>query len=197
MRYVFIRAEKAQYPVALLCRVLRVARSGFYAWLSRDESARERRDRELLPLIQEIFKTSRKTYGSPRVFEDLQAQGVPCSRRTIERLMREAGITPPRKLKFKKTTDSDHPYATAANLMDRDFSSSAPNRVHRPCSRSSSCPANGDRNIPLPVPVNLRLRLRLPDWRARDKKKPAPRGRGAGHQVAFQAYRSPNTRSYR
>ena len=129
MRYIFIRAEKALYPVALLCRVLQVARSGFYAWLSRDESARERRDRELLPLIREVFKTSRQTYGSPRVFEDLRVRKVPCSRRTIERLMREAGITPPRKRKFKKTTDSSHPYATAANLVDRDFSSPAPNRL--------------------------------------------------------------------
>ena len=129
MRYIFIRAEKAHYPVALLCRVLRVARGGFYAWLSRGESARERRDRELLPLIREAFKTSRQTYGSPRVFEDLRDRKVPCSRRTIERLMREAGITPPRKRKFKKTTDSDHPYVTATNLLDRDFSSPAPNRV--------------------------------------------------------------------
>ena len=129
MRYIFIRAEKALYPVALLCRVLQVARSGFYAWLSRDASARERRDRELLPLIQEVFKTSRQTYGSPRVFEDLRARKVPCSRRTIERLMRAAGITPPRKPKFKKTTDSNHPYAIAANLVDRDFSSPEPNRL--------------------------------------------------------------------
>jgi len=129
MRYIFIRAEKAFYPVALLCRVLRVARSGFYAWLSRGESAREHRDRELLPLIREVFKTNRQTYGSPRVFEELRSRKVPCSRRTIERLMREAGITPPRKRKFKKTTDSNHPFATAANLVDRDFSSPAPNRL--------------------------------------------------------------------
>ena len=128
MRYEFIRAEKALYPVVLLCRVLRVARSGFYAWLSRGESDRELRDRELLPLIREVFKTSRQTYGSPRVFEELRARGVPCSRRTIERLMREAGIRPPRRRKFRKTTDSDHPYVTAANLLDRDFSSPEPDR---------------------------------------------------------------------
>ena len=129
MRYVFIRAEKAHYPVASLCRVLRVGRSGFYAWLRRGESARERRDRELLPAIREVFQTSRETYGSPRVFEDLRTQRIPCSRRRVERLMREAGITPPRKRKFKKTTDSDHPYITAANVLGRDFSSPAPNRV--------------------------------------------------------------------
>ena len=60
------------------------------------------------------------------MFEELRAQGVPCSRRRIERLMREAGITPPRRRRFRKTTDSDHPYVTAENLLDRDFSSAAP-----------------------------------------------------------------------
>ncbi len=128
MRFEFIRAEKARYPVAALCRVLQVCRSGFYAWLSRGESVRERRDRELLRLIREAFEASRQTYGSPRVFEELRDRGVPVGRRTIERLMREAGITPPRRRKFRKTTDSDHPFVTAANLLDRDFSSSAPNQ---------------------------------------------------------------------
>jgi transposase InsO family protein len=128
MRYEFIRAEKACYPVSLLCRVLRVCRSGFYAWLSRGESARKRRDRELLPLIREAFEVSRQTYGSPRVFEELRDRGVPVGRRTIERLMRGAGITPPRRRKFRKTTDSDHPFVTAANLLGRDFSSPAPDQ---------------------------------------------------------------------
>jgi len=128
VRYEFIRAEKARYPVSLLCRVLRVARSGFYAWLSGGESKRELRDRKLLPLIREAFEASRQTYGSRRVHAELRARKVPCSRRTIERLMREAGIRPPRRRKFRKTTDSDHPYTTAANLLGRDFSSPEPNR---------------------------------------------------------------------
>ena len=127
MRYAFIRAERAQYPVALMCRLLQVARSGFYSWLSRGKSARERCDRKLLPLIQESFEASRKTYGSPRVHADLQAQGVTVSRRVVERLMRMDGITPPRKRKFKVTTDSDHPFVIAENILDRDFSSPTPN----------------------------------------------------------------------
>jgi transposase InsO family protein len=128
VRYEFIRAEKAHYPVAILCRVLRVARSGFYAWSARGESARARRDRELLPKIREVFDRSRQTYGSPRVHEELRALNLPAGRRTIERLMREAGITPPRRRKFRRTTDSDHPFVTAANLLDRDFSCTEPNR---------------------------------------------------------------------
>jgi len=128
VRYEFIRAEKASYPVSLMCRVLRVARSGFYAWLSGGESKRELRDRELLPLIQEAFDASRQTYGSRRVHAELRAQEVPCGRRQIERVMRNAGIRPPRRRRFRKTTDSDHPYVTATNVLDRDFSSTEPNR---------------------------------------------------------------------
>ncbi len=127
MRYQFIRAEKAYYPVSVLCRVLQVSRSGFYAWLSQGESCRQQQDRQLLPQIRVAFEASRRTYGSPRIFEELQVWGIPCSRRRVERLMQEAGITPPRKRRFKKTTDSDHPYATAENILDRDFSSPAPN----------------------------------------------------------------------
>jgi len=128
VRYGFIRAERAHFPVTMLCRVLRVSRSGFYMWLHRGESRRERRKLELLPVIREMFETSRETYGSPRIFRDLKALGIRCARRTIERLMRHAGITPPVKRRFKKTTDSEHPYVTAINVLGRDFGPAAPNR---------------------------------------------------------------------
>ena len=128
MRYVFIRAEKVRYPIAILCRVLQVSRSGFYHWLKGDRSVRELRDAELLELIREIFKQSRKNYGSPRIYEELRARRVRCSLGRVERLMRENGITPPTKKKFRKTTDSDHPFPPAPNLLGRDFSSPGPDR---------------------------------------------------------------------
>jgi len=128
MRYRFIRAEKARYPVSILCRVLRVSRSGFYAWLAGDRSVREDQDRRLVVWIREAFQASRRTYGSPRIYRELRERKVPCSRGRIERWMRQCGITPPRKRRFRKTTDSDHPYETAANLLDRDFASSGPDR---------------------------------------------------------------------
>jgi putative transposase len=127
VKYDFIRAEKARYPVALLCRCLKVARSGFYAWMRRG-SKRELDDRRLLTLIREIFLENRRAYGSRRIYRELRARGVRCSRTRVERLMREAGITPPRRRRFRKTTDSDHTLPIAENLLDRDFSSSAPNR---------------------------------------------------------------------
>ncbi len=126
MKYGFIRAEKARYPVMLLCRCLEVTRSGFYAWLRRG-SKRELDDRRLLALIRAIFLENRRAYGSRRIYQELRARGVRSSRTRVERLMREAGITPPRRRRFRKTTDSDHALPVAENLLNRDFSSSAPN----------------------------------------------------------------------
>lgn len=128
MRYEFIRAEKVDFPVAFLCSACRVSRSGFYHWLNGQRSLREKRDQELLELIREIFEASRRTYGSPRIYRELKAREVRCSRQRVERLMRESGITPPPKKKFRKTTDSDHPFPPAPNLLDREFSCSEPNR---------------------------------------------------------------------
>lgn len=128
MIYEFIRAEKAFFPVSVLCRVLRVSRSGFYSWHRGDRSKREISDRRLLVEIKAVFEASRRNYGSPRVYDALRKEGVRCSLARVERLMRENNITPPRKSKFKKTTDSDHPHAIAPNILGRDFTSPSPNR---------------------------------------------------------------------
>lgn len=127
MRYEFIRAEKASYPVRLMCRLLEVSRSGFYAWLERKD-AREVSDRQLLQLIREIFAQSNETYGSPRIYRELRARKVRCDKARVERLMRENEITPPRKKKYRVTTDSNHNNPVAPNVLQRDFSSPGPNR---------------------------------------------------------------------
>ena len=127
MRFEFIRAEKAGFPVRLMCRLLKVSRSGFYAWLKRRD-VREVSDRQLLQLIREIFAQSNETYGSPRIYRELRTRKVPCDKARVERLMRENGITPPRKKKYRVTTDSNHKNPVAPNLLDRDFSSPGPNR---------------------------------------------------------------------
>jgi hypothetical protein len=126
--YEFIRAEKAIFPVSALCQVLRVSRSGFYSWHRGERSKRELSDRRLLVEIKSVFEASRRTYGSPRVYDELRKKGLRCSLARVERLMREHGITPPTKRKFRKTTDSDHRHAVAPNLLDRDFTSPSPNR---------------------------------------------------------------------
>ena len=89
-RYRFIAAEKATYPVSLLCRVLGVSRPSFYAWQDRGPSARERADQQLLQQITTIHRASRGTYGAPRVHAELREQGVRVARKRIARLMREA-----------------------------------------------------------------------------------------------------------
>ena len=111
-----------------MCDVLKVSRSGYYAWRQRVPSAREMADADLLPEIKKIFADSKQTYGSPRVHIELQADGIRVSRKRVERLMRENGLKVPRKRKKRVvTTDSDHNLAVAPNLLDREFTAAAPN----------------------------------------------------------------------
>jgi len=107
--------------------LLEVSRSGFYAWLGRSGS-RELNDRQLLQLIREIFAQSHETYGSPRIYRELRIRGDRCDKARVERLMQENGITPPRKKKYRVTTNSNHKNPVAPNVLQRDFTSPAPNR---------------------------------------------------------------------
>ncbi len=129
MRFSFIDAERAFYPVQVLCRVMEVGRSGFYAWLGRPPSARARTDEVLEGKIDRAFRGSRGTYGSPRIRAQLNAEGVPVSKRRVARLMRRRGLCGLRKARFKRTTDSRHKLPIAANLLGRDFTTTAPDRV--------------------------------------------------------------------
>jgi len=112
-----------------MCHVLDVSRSGYYAWLKRSESLRSREDKRLLKRISEIHKSSRETYGSPRVHAELQAEGVQCGRKRVARLMRLNGIRARQHKKFRATTDSRHSYAVAENLLNREFSVKFPDQV--------------------------------------------------------------------
>jgi len=129
MRYQFIRMHEKAWPVTVMCRVLRVARSGYYAWRRRGEAARERQNRALTVEIKAIHSKSRKTYGSPRVHAELRRQGHCCSLNRVERLMKRAGLRSKVDKKFRATTDSNHSHPVADNLLKRDFSASRPNEV--------------------------------------------------------------------
>jgi len=129
VKFEFIRAEKAGFPVRFMCRHLDVSRSGFYAWNRRPESNRAREDRRLAILAREAHEVSDRSYGSPRVHEALKAQGISISRKRVIRLMQEQGLkakSPPRR--FVRTTDSDHSMPVAPNLLARNFAASMPNR---------------------------------------------------------------------
>ena len=127
MRFAFIDVEKASYPLRISCRVLRVSRSGYYAWRDRLPSPRALEDEQLRPKIVEAFKTGRGTYGSPRVLDELIDQGYEVGRRRIARLMREMGLQGVMPRKFRVTTDSDHEHPIANNVLGRDFVASRPN----------------------------------------------------------------------
>jgi putative transposase len=126
VKFAFVAAEKAWAPVAVLCRILEVSRSGFYAWEERGPSARSTEDAKLSVEIAAIHKASRETYGSPRVQAELEAQGAVVNRKRVARLMAEMGLQSRRKRRFKATTDSKHDMPVAENLLDRKFEVDAP-----------------------------------------------------------------------
>jgi transposase InsO family protein len=126
---VFITAEKAQYPVSLLCSLLEVSRSGYYAWSVRRPSQRAIADRELTEEIRNIHESSKQRYGSPRVHEELGANDTHVGRKRVARLMKENGLSARIKRRFVKTTDSKHDFPIAPNILQRDFTVAAPNEI--------------------------------------------------------------------
>jgi transposase InsO family protein len=128
-RYRFVHEEKATYAVALLCRVLQVARSAYYAWARRGVSARAQADAALTTQIAAVHARSRRTYGVPRIHAELCAGGVRCARKRVARLMRAAGLVGCHRRRRTRTTVADPAHAPAPNLVARDFRSPAPNRL--------------------------------------------------------------------
>lgn len=128
MKFRFIATEKAHHALGLLCRCLRVTRSGFYAWQDRPESARATRDRQLKVLVHASFAASKGRYGSPRIHRDLLEQQERVSRKRVIRLMQEEKLKARLRKRFKCTTLSDHDQPVAANVLDRQFTADAPNQ---------------------------------------------------------------------
>jgi putative transposase len=130
MRFRFIEDRRVDYPVRILCEVLEVSASGYYAWRSRPESRRSAANRELVDDIKRVHRDKKGRYGSPRIHVELKAQGRGISRGRIERLMRHHGIRAIMARPFRvRTTDSRHGFPIAPNLLDRNFVAAAPNRV--------------------------------------------------------------------
>ena len=129
MKYPFIREHANEYPVQVMCRVLEVSRSGYYTWLRRPESKRERKNRRILTEIKAIFKEFNECYGSPRVFRELLRREIFCNIKRVERLMAQNGLRARQKRRFRVTTDSGHTLPVAPNILDRQFEAAAPNQI--------------------------------------------------------------------
>lgn len=132
MRFAFVQVHADEHHVTTMCRVLQVSKAGYYAWVNRSPSAHATADEQLAEQIRQVHRKSRGTYGSPRVQEELKAQGQRHGRKRIARIMRKRGIRAKTRRRFRRTTDSRHPHPVAPNTLDRQFSVdqiAAPDRV--------------------------------------------------------------------
>ena len=125
----FIAAEKANYPISLLCRMLGVSRSGFHAWEQRPPSDRQLVDAWLIERIGEIHQESRQTYGARRVHAALAHRGVRVGRKRVERLMRLRGLSGLVPKRYRRTTIRVPGVRVADDLVDREFTPAAPNEL--------------------------------------------------------------------
>jgi len=128
VKYASIDRRLDRYPLRMMCRLLKVSASGYYAWRTRPESARAKRDRELMPKIRRVHEVSKGVYGSPRVHAELVAEGVRVGRHKVARLMRLERLKGCPKRRFRVTTQRDPAHPVAKNLLKQDFKAKAPNQ---------------------------------------------------------------------
>ena len=129
MRYAWIETQRDSYPLALLCRVLRVSRSGYYAWRGREPSPSAQRRQQIGQAARQSHCDSHGTYGYRRVHRDLvDDHEIACCRETVRRVMAEWGLFGRPKRRFVKTTDSDHDEPIAVNRLERDFTATRPDQ---------------------------------------------------------------------
>ena len=121
MKYACIARHCGEFPVRLMCRVLSVCASGFYAWRKRAPGPRAEQDQRLLLEVRVAHEESGETYGAPRVHRELKAQGIRVGKKRIARIMQKDGLVARRPKRYVQTTDSNHPYPLAPNLLDRKF----------------------------------------------------------------------------
>jgi putative transposase len=125
-----VKDHQAVYPVATMCRVLRVSPSGFYAWRRRGPSARAQRDAAVVAQLQVFHQRSDGTYGAPRLWKDLrEVAGVCIGQKRVARLMRQAGLVGVSRRRGVRTTRRGLEESPAADLVRRDFTAAAPNQL--------------------------------------------------------------------
>ena len=128
MKYAQIERCRERYSIQMMCRLLGVSRSGYYASKHRPEGIRARRDRELMAEVKRVHAASRGVYGSPRVHAELVAEGYALGRHKMARLMRLGRLRGCPKKRYRRTTQREPRHAVAENLLKQDFSATAPNQ---------------------------------------------------------------------
>jgi len=128
MRFAFVDEHHIQVPVERLCRIMNVTSRGYRAWRSRPVSQRQRDDLVVLTHIREQHRLSLGSYGRPRMTEELKEIGLNVGHRRVGRLMRRHGFRVVRTRKYKATTNSNHRFNIAPNVLDRNFTAQAPNQ---------------------------------------------------------------------
>jgi len=129
MRYRFVGENMETFEVGVMCGILEVSRSGFYAWRERPESKRALESVRLGALVEKVHEESRKNYGVPRVHAALRALGEKCGRHQVARLMREKDLHGRVRRRYRTTTKADARHRVAPNLLQRDFSAERPDQV--------------------------------------------------------------------
>jgi putative transposase len=128
VKFQFIHDHRHLFPIVRLCQALEVSENGYYNWRIRGKSKRKRDDEQLSERIEDAYHMNRGKYGSPRIHAELQAQGVQCGRKRVARLMQEKQLIARRTRRKARTTNSNHSFPIAPNLLERDFEASAPHK---------------------------------------------------------------------
>lgn len=126
MRYQFIEAHREEFEVQVMCDVLDVSRSGYYAWRTRPASAREMADAEHTKTIRRIFDDSWETYGYESIWRAMQAEEKACGKHRVRRLMRQEGLVVKQTKRYKRTTKANPNHQPAPNLLDGNFEADQP-----------------------------------------------------------------------
>lgn len=129
MKYLFMKENRFVFSVEGMASALEVSKSGYYAWNKRPERQRTKENRELLDKITVIHDVSRKTYGSPRITDELKDQGIITSKNRVARIMKQNGIRAKAARKFKVTTNSKHSYPVCKNLIQKPFFAEYPDQI--------------------------------------------------------------------
>jgi transposase InsO family protein len=128
MRYAWIRQHQDQYPVTVQCSVLEVSSSGYYDWRDRKPSAQQQTRQTLEQAVQRSHADSHAVYGYRKVHADLREQNLDCCAESTRRMMKKLGLSAQIRKAFVVTTDSNHAHPVAHNLLERDFTATAPNQ---------------------------------------------------------------------